>query len=59
MGALMGELLFGYLVHHAYWDTAAAVARDLLDGKAQVASYHHGTCTKAGLSCVEGLPACS
>jgi hypothetical protein len=27
-------------VHHAYWDTAAAVARDLLDGKAEVGSLH-------------------
>ena len=34
--SLMGELLFGYLVHHAYWETAAAVARDLLDGKVKV-----------------------
>lgn len=42
---LMGELLFGYLVHHAYWDTAAAVARDMLEGAAEVRmSATSGTC---------------
>ncbi|KAI3427988.1 hypothetical protein D9Q98_006376 [Chlorella vulgaris] len=31
-----GELVFGYLQHHGYWDTAAAVARDVLGGAAAV-----------------------
>ena len=36
VGSLMGELLFGYMVHNGYWDTAAAVARDMLEGTVQV-----------------------
>ena len=32
----MGELVFGYLQHHGYWETAAAVARDVLGGAAIV-----------------------
>ena len=33
----MGELIFGYMSHHAYWDTAAVIARDMLEGTVQVA----------------------
>lgn len=33
---MTGELVFGYLQHHGYWDTAAAVARDVLGGAAAV-----------------------
>ena len=32
----MGELIFGFMVHHAYWETAAAVARDMLAGTVHV-----------------------
>ena len=32
----MGELIFGYMVHHAYWESAAAVARDMLAGTVHV-----------------------
>ena len=32
----MGELLFGYMLHNGYWETAAAVARDMLEGTVQV-----------------------
>jgi hypothetical protein len=32
----MGEIVFNYLLHHSYFDTAAVVARDLLDGAAVV-----------------------
>ncbi len=32
----MGELVFNYLLHHSYFDTAAVVARDLLDGTVAV-----------------------
>jgi hypothetical protein len=31
-----GELVFGYLQHHGYWDSAAAVARDVLGGAVAV-----------------------
>lgn len=33
----MGELIFGYMSHHAYWDTAAVIARDMLEGTVHVA----------------------
>ena len=33
---VIGELVFGYLQHHGHWDTAAAVARDVLGGSAAV-----------------------
>ncbi|KAL4443421.1 hypothetical protein ABPG75_011158 [Micractinium tetrahymenae] len=33
---VIGELVFGYLRHHGHWDTAAAVARDLLGGAVSV-----------------------
>lgn len=36
VGSLMGELLFGYMVHNGYWETAAAIGRDMLDGTVQV-----------------------
>ncbi|CAK0783650.1 hypothetical protein CVIRNUC_006849 [Coccomyxa viridis] len=36
VGSLMGELIFGFMVHHAYWETAAAVARDMLAGTVHV-----------------------
>ena len=32
----MGELIFGYMVHHAYWESAAAVAQDMLAGTVHV-----------------------
>ena len=31
-----GELVFGYLQHHGYWDSAATVARDVLGGAVAV-----------------------
>ncbi|KAL4429173.1 hypothetical protein ABPG77_010152 [Micractinium sp. CCAP 211/92] len=33
---VIGELVFGYLRHHGHWDTAAAVARDVLGGAVAV-----------------------
>jgi hypothetical protein len=34
--SLVGELVFGYLRHHGHWDSAAAVARDVLGGAVAV-----------------------
>lgn len=31
-----GMLLFNYLVHEGYWDTAGRVAKDILLGRVQV-----------------------
>jgi len=33
---IIGQLVFDYLNHHGYWDTAAAVAEDILSGRASV-----------------------
>ena len=33
---VVGELVFHYLSHHGYWESAAAVARDVLGGKVDV-----------------------
>lgn len=33
---LVGELVFEYLTHHGHWDTAAAVAKDVLGGAVTV-----------------------
>ncbi|PRW56754.1 Ran-binding 10 [Chlorella sorokiniana] len=35
--SITGELVFGYLAHQGHWDTAAAVARDVLGGTVAVA----------------------
>ena len=45
----MGMLLFEYLVHEGYWDTAAKVAQDILLGRVQVSQQvqHH---TKLGVA---------
>ncbi|BDA41395.1 Ran-binding protein 9 [Coccomyxa sp. Obi] len=32
VGSVLAELIFDYLVHHSYFESAAVVARDLLDG---------------------------
>lgn len=34
--SITGELVFGYLAHQGHWDTAAAVARDVLGGAVAV-----------------------
>lgn len=36
MGSLLPELIFDFMVHHSYFETAAVVGRDLLDGVAEV-----------------------
>lgn len=33
---IVGHLIFQYLTHHGYWDSAAAVARDVLGGGAEI-----------------------
>lgn len=33
---IIGQLVFDYLNHHGYWETATAVAEDILSGKASV-----------------------
>ena len=35
-GSLMGELVFDYLLHEGWLDSAAAVARDVLSNGVQV-----------------------
>jgi Ran-binding protein 9/10 len=34
--SIIGEILFDYLKHHGYWESASAVARDILGGTVQV-----------------------
>lgn len=36
VGSLLPELIFDFMVHHSYFETAAVVGRDLLDGVAEV-----------------------
>ena len=36
VGSILGEIIFDYLVHHSYFESAAVVARDLLDGAVEV-----------------------
>ena len=36
MGSLLAELIFDYMVHNCYFESAAVVARDLLDGAVEV-----------------------
>lgn len=33
---VIGELVFGYLMHHGHWESATAVAKDVLGGGAEV-----------------------
>lgn len=33
---IVGRLIFNYLTHHGYWDSAEAVARDVLGGGAEI-----------------------
>ena len=35
---VLGELVFEYLKHHGHWESAAAVARDVLGGSAEVSA---------------------
>lgn len=36
MGSILAEVIFDYLVHHSYFESAAVVGRDLLDGAVEV-----------------------
>ncbi|KAK9909014.1 hypothetical protein WJX75_006058 [Coccomyxa subellipsoidea] len=36
VGSLMAEMIFDYMVHNSYFESAAVVARDLLDGAVEV-----------------------
>ncbi|EIE25153.1 SPRY-domain-containing protein [Coccomyxa subellipsoidea C-169] len=36
VGSLLAELIFDYMVHNCYFESAAVVARDLLDGAVEV-----------------------